>query len=57
MKKDSQLSENYENQFLPYVTGFGKTCIIHTSDFAHLEIHKHHRELYLDVKLSGMNKE
>ena len=23
-----------------YVTGFGKTCIVHTSDFAHLEIHK-----------------
>ena len=39
------------------VTGFGKTCIIHTSDFAHLEIHKNHREWYLDVKLSGMIKE
>ena len=36
-----------------YVTGFGKTCIVHTSDFAHLEIHKNHREWYLDVKLSG----
>ena len=27
-----------------YVTRFGKTCIVHTSDFAHLEIHKNHRE-------------
>ena len=27
-----------------YVTGFGKTCIVHTSDFARLEIHKNHRE-------------
>ena len=40
-----------------FVTGFGKTCIVHTSDFAHLEIHKNHREWYLDVKLSGMIKE
>ena len=30
---------NYEN-----VTGFGKTCIVHTSDFAHLDIHKNHSE-------------
>ena len=40
-----------------YVTGFGKMCIVHTSDFAYLEIHKNHREWYLDVKLSGMIKE
>ena len=40
-----------------YVTGFGKTCIIHTSDFAHLEIHINHRDWYTDVKLSGMIKE
>ena len=23
-----------------YVTGFGKTCIVHTSDFAHSKVHK-----------------
>ena len=23
-----------------YVTGFGKTCIVHTSEFAHSKIHK-----------------
>ena len=23
-----------------FVTGFGKTCIVHTSDFDHLKIHK-----------------
>ena len=39
-----------------YVTGFGKTCIVHTSDFANFEIHKNHREWCLDVKLSGMIK-
>ena len=27
-----------------YVNGFGKTCIVHTSNFAHLKIHKNHRE-------------
>ena len=43
--------------FIVYVTGFGKTCMVNTSDFAHLEIHKNHREWYLDVKLSGMKKE
>ena len=40
-----------------YVTGFGKTCIVHTSDFAHLEIYKNHREWYTDLKLSGIIKE
>ena len=39
------------------MTGFGKTCIVHTSDFAHLEIHKSHRESYTDLKLSEMMKE
>ena len=40
-----------------YVTGFGKTCIVHTSDFAHLEMHKNYREWYTDVKLSESIKE
>ena len=35
-----------------YVPGFGKMCIVYTSDFAHLEIHKNHRERYADLKLS-----
>ena len=39
------------------VTGFGKTCIVHTSDFAHLEIHKNHREWYTDLTLSGIIQE
>ena len=39
------------------VTGFGKTCIVHTSDFAHLKIHKNNMEWYTDLKLSGMTKE
>ena len=39
------------------MTRFGKMCIVHTSDFANLEIHKNHREWYLDVKLSGTIKE
>ena len=37
-----------------YVTGFGKTCIVHTSDFAHLEIHKNYREWYTEVKHTGI---
>ena len=40
-----------------YVTGFGKTYIVHTPDFAYLKVHKNHREGYTDVKLSGMIKE
>ena len=36
---------------------FGKTCIVHTSDFANLEIPKSHREGFTDLKLSGMIKE
>ena len=39
------------------VTRFGKTCIVHTSDFDHLEIYKNHREWYTDLKLLGMIKE
>ena len=40
-----------------YVTRFGKTCIVHTSDFSHLEIHKYHRERHTDLKLSGVINE
>ena len=29
-------------------------CIDHIPDFAHLEIHKNHREWYIDLKLSGV---
>ena len=35
----------------------GKMYIVYTSDFAHLEIHKSHKELYTDSKLSGMIKD
>ena len=34
-----------------YVTGFGKTCIVHTSDFPHSRIHKTYLEQYADLKL------
>ena len=39
-----------------YVNGFGKTCIVHTSNFAYLEIHKNHREWYTALKLSRILK-
>ena len=29
---------------LPYVTGFGKMCIVLTSDFAHSKVLKHDRK-------------
>ena len=45
------------NMLSIYVTGFEKMCIVHTSDFAHLEIHKNHREWYTDLKLLGLIKE
>ena len=45
------------NKKTEYVTEFGKTCIVHTSDFAHLEFHKNYREWYTEVKLSGIIKE
>ena len=40
-----------------YVTGFAKTCIAHTSDFAHLKIHKNYRQWNTDLKLTGMIQE
>ena len=40
-----------------YATGFGKTCIVHTFDFSHLEIHKNPRKWYTNLRLSGMMKE
>ena len=40
-----------------YVTGFGKTCIVHTSDFVYLEIHKNYKVWNTDLKLSGVIKE
>ena len=33
------------------MTGFGKTCIVHTSDFVHSEIYKNHDEQYTRVKI------
>ena len=39
-----------------YVTGFGKSCIVYTSDFEHLGIYKNHKEWYIDSKLSGVIK-
>ena len=40
-----------------YETGFGKMCIVHTSDFEHLEIHKIHREWCTELKVSEKIKE
>ena len=37
-----------------YVTGFGKMCKVHTSDFAHLDIYKNHMECYKNLKFSGL---
>ena len=35
------------------MTGFGKTCtIVHTSDFAHLKMHKIYKECYKGLKFS-----
>ena len=39
-----------------YVTRYVKTCIVHTSKFPHLEIHKNYREYFTDLKISGMIK-
>ena len=45
------------DQYL-YVTEFGKTYIVDTSDFGDLEIYKNHigNGSYTDMKLSGMVK-
>ena len=37
-----------------YVTGFGKTCIVHTSNFSTLVSHKMYLERWIDVTLSGI---
>ena len=34
------------NGLATYVTGFGKMCIVHTSNFAYLEIHRNYREWF-----------
>ena len=36
------------------MTGFGKTCIVHTYNFSTLVSHKIHLEWWIDVKLSGI---
>ena len=34
------ISMDHPYIYTPYpVTGFGKTCIVHTSDFAHSKVH------------------
>ena len=38
----------------PSVTGFVKTCIVHTSNFGHLGIRNYHREWHTDLKLLGV---
>ena len=38
--KSTMVQDIYTKQLLRYVTEFGKTCIVHTSDFCHSRIHK-----------------
>ena len=38
------------------MTGFGKTFIVHTSNFTYLEIHKNQKEWYRDLKLDRDDK-
>ena len=37
-----------------YVTGFAKTCIVHTSTFSTLGSHKFYQELQIVMKFSGI---
>ena len=37
-----------------YMTGFGKTRIVHTSDFSHSRTHKIQKEQCTDLKVAGM---
>ena len=39
------------------VTGFGKRCIVHTSDFEYLEVYKNHNEWYTELKFLGKIEE
>ena len=50
-------TQPFFKKLLWIMTGFGKTCIVHTSDFAYLMIHKNHTEWYTDLKLSEIIKE
>ena len=43
---------NEESIVIQYVTGFGKTCIVHTSNFSTSVTHKIYFEWWMDVKLS-----
>ena len=53
--KNAGLRVKYNDEL--YVTGFEKMCIVHTSDFAHLEIHDDYMERCTDLKLSELMKE
>ena len=49
----------YDVDVYPWVTptnmaGFGKTCIVHTSDFANQEIHKNHQDWNTVLKFPGI---
>ena len=48
-------THNYNT--LKYVTRFGKTCIVHTSDFEYLEIYKNHNEWFTELKVLGKIEE
>ena len=44
------------NGFLQYVTGFGKTCIVHTSNFYHLKSGRN-ITIYTDLKFARVIEE
>ena len=37
-----------------YVTGFGKTCIVHKSNFAHSKVHNTLQEKHQDLKIAEL---
>ena len=39
-----------------YVTGFGKTCVVHTSNFAHSTIHKIQQDKYNAVAIGPVTR-
>ena len=59
MLADEQCHDPYFMRFhtTQYVTGFGKTYIVHTSDFEYFDIYKNHSDWCTELKLSGQLEE
>ena len=50
-------SEERQTCFGTYIIRFGKTRIVHTSDFAHSKFHRNHQDWNTALKILGITQE